>query len=91
MNPFEFVIAVLFLVFAFAIVRHKLGMSSGSADAAGVPAREAENARLRDHVQQLQDRIRILERIVTDSGVQTAAQIEALRERDKIAEDESNG
>jgi uncharacterized protein YlxW (UPF0749 family) len=91
MNPFEFVIAVLFLVFAFAIVRHKLGMSSGSVDAAGVPAREAENARLRDHVQQLQDRIRILERIVTDSGVQTAAQIEALRERDKIAEDESNG
>jgi hypothetical protein len=91
MNPFEFVIAVLFLVFAFAIIRHKLGMSSGSANVTGGPAQEAENFRLRSQVQHLQDRIKILERIVTDGGVQTAAQIEALREREKIAEDESNG
>ena len=53
MNPFEFVIAVLFLVFAFAIIRHKLGMSSGSADATGGPAKEAENARLRKAVADL--------------------------------------
>ena len=35
-------------------------------------------------VQQLQDRIRVLERIVTDRGVDTASQIEALRELDRI-------
>jgi len=41
---------------------------------------------LRAQVKQLQDRINILERIVTDRGADTAAQIEALRERDRIPE-----
>ena len=86
MNPFEFVIAVLFLVFAFALLRHKVGMRDQSGDMIGGHSNDAENARLRGQVEKLQDRIRILERIVTDGGVQTAAQIEALRDRDKIAE-----
>ena len=30
MNPFEFVLAVLFIVFAFTIIRHKLGIPSRS-------------------------------------------------------------
>ena len=91
MNPFEFVLAVLFMVFVFTIIRHKMGIPTRSMrEMRGDPPDDAENARLRGQVQQLQDRIRILERIVTDSGVQTAAQIEALRDRDKIAEDESN-
>jgi hypothetical protein len=47
-----------------------------------------ENDRLRGQVQQLQERIRVLERIVTDRGVETAAQIEALRDRDRIAEED---
>ena len=71
MNPFEFILAVLILVFAFTIIRHKL-------------VNDAENERLRHQVQQLQDRIRVLERIVTDRGVETAAQIEALRDRDAL-------
>lgn len=33
---------------------------------------------------ELEARVRVLEKIVTDSGVQTAAQIEALRERPKL-------
>ena len=89
MNPFEFVIAVLFLVFAFTIIRHKMGipvrsmreMKYGSGN-------DAEKARLEAQVKQLQDRINILERIVTDRGADTAAQIEALRERDRINEGE---
>jgi hypothetical protein len=32
--------------------------------------------------------MKVLERIVTDSGVQTAAQIEALRDRDRISEED---
>ena len=48
----------------------------------------AENDRLRSQVQQLQERIRVLERIVTDRGAETAAQIEALRDRDRIAEED---
>jgi hypothetical protein len=53
-----------------------------------LPVNDAENARLRGQVQQLQDRIKVLERIVTDRGAETAAQIEALRDRDRIAEED---
>jgi hypothetical protein len=35
---------------------------------------------------ELEARVRVLEKIVTDGGVQTAAQIEALRDRPRIAE-----
>ena len=92
MNFPEFVIAVLFLVFAFTIIGHKMGIPMRSMrQIMRDDTDDAENARLRGQVEKLQDRIRVLERIVTDRGVETAAQIEALRERDKIAEDESNG
>ncbi|MBW0008021.1 MAG: hypothetical protein JO335_09950 [Sphingomonas sp.] len=90
MNPFEFVIAVLFMVFAFTIIRHKLGIPVRSMREmrGDLPVNDAENARLRGQVQQLQDRIKVLERIVTDRGAETAAQIEALRDRDRIAEED---
>ena len=40
------------------------------------------------HVERIEARLRVLEEIVTDGGVQTAAQIEALRpRRAKIASD----
>jgi len=85
MNPFEFVLAVLILVFAFTIIRHKLGIPVRSMrEMRGDPPNDQENARLRSQVKQLQDRINVLERIVTDRGVETAAQIEALRDRDHI-------
>jgi cell division protein FtsB len=85
MNPFEFVLAVLILVFAFTIIRHKLGIPVRSMrQMRGDPGDDAENARLRQQVGQLQQRINVLERIVTDRGVETAAQIEALRDRDAI-------
>ena len=92
MNPFEFVLAIIILVFAFSIIRHKLGIQDrhGPAMPFGGPD-DRETERLKEQVQRLQERIRVLERIVTDSGIQTAAQIEALRDRDRIAEDETNG
>ena len=90
MNPFEFVLAVLILVFAFTIIRHKLGIPVRSMrEMRGDPAvDDGESRRLRGQVQQLQERIRVLERIVTDRGAETAAQIEALRDRDSIAEED---
>ena len=90
MNPFEFVIVVLILVFAFTIIRHKLGIPTRSMREmrGDAPVNDRENERLRGQVQQLQERIRVLERIVTDRGVETAAQIEALRDRDRIAEED---
>jgi cell division protein FtsB len=85
MNPFEFVLAVLILVFAFSIIRHKMGIPQrGRWMRDDVPANDAESDRLRAQVQQLQERIKVLERIVTDRGVETAAQIEALRDRESI-------
>jgi hypothetical protein len=85
MNPFEFVLAVLILVFAFTIIRHKLGIPVRSMrEMRGEPVDDAENARLRQQVSKLQGRINVLERIVTDRGVETAAQIEALRDRDAM-------
>jgi hypothetical protein len=85
MNAFEFVIVLVILVFAFTIIRHKLGIPVRSMrEMRGDPVDNGENARLRAQVGQLQERLRVLERIVTDSGVQTASQIEALRERDRI-------
>jgi hypothetical protein len=90
MNPFEFVIAILFMVFAFTIIRHKMGIPVRSMREmrGDPPINDLENERLRAQVQQLQERIRVLERIVTDGGVQTAAQIEALRDRDRIGEED---
>ena len=87
MNPFEFVLAVLFMVFAFTIIRHKLGVPDRPSRrilSDESPVHDAENYRLRGQVQQLQDRIKVLERIVTDRGAETAAQIEALRDRERI-------
>lgn len=90
MNPFEFVLAVIILVFAFSIIRHKMGIPTRSMREmrGDLPVSDAENERLRAQVQQLQERIRVLERIVTDRGAETAAQIEALRDRDRIAEED---
>lgn len=87
MNPFEFVIALVIIVFAFSIIRHKMGVPVRSMREMreGVGS-DAENARLRTQVKQLQERLNVLERIVTDRGADTAAQIEALRERDRIPE-----
>ena len=36
------------------------------------------------HVERIEARVRVLEQIVTDKGVETAAQIEALRDRPRI-------
>ena len=90
MNPFEFVLGVLIIVFAFTIIRHKMGIPARSMrEMRGDPPINTEdNDRLRAQVQQLQERIRVLERIVTDRGAETAAQIEALRDRDRIAEED---
>jgi hypothetical protein len=90
MNVFEFVLGVLILMFAFTIIRHKLGIPVRSMREmrGDPPVNDVENERLRSQVQQLQERIRVLERIVTDRGAETAAQIEALRERDRLPEED---
>jgi hypothetical protein len=89
MNMYEFVLAVIVLLFVLGIIRHKMGIPARSMrEMRGEPVNDEENARLRGQVKQLQERINVLERIVTDRGVETAAQIEALRDKDRISEED---
>ena len=49
-------------------------------DAKATQSLQAENAELREQLAHFTDRVKVLERIVTDPAVNTAAQIEALRD-----------
>jgi hypothetical protein len=43
-----------------------------------------KSAQYAQHMERVEARLRVLEQIVTDGGAQTAAQIEALRDRERI-------
>ena len=85
MNAQEFILLVLVLVFAFALMKRRMGVRHIWERPEG---ETAENQRLREQVKQMQERIKVLERIVTDRGAETAAQIEALRDHDRISEED---
>ncbi len=44
-----------------------------------------KSAQYAQHMERFEQRLRVLEQIVTDGGAQTAAQIEALRDRSRIS------
>jgi hypothetical protein len=46
-------------------------------------------AQYASHVKELEDRVRVLERIVTDGGYNVAAQIEALRDQRRVEEEDA--
>jgi hypothetical protein len=79
MNLFEMVVIIVALTGLTTIVRAHIDARGRRA----APVEKVDNERLRGHVKQLQERIHVLERIATDRGVETAAQIEALRERER--------
>lgn len=83
MNPFEMVVLIVAIVMIAGVLKSR-ARSHGVNEAD--PTLLAENDRLRGDVKQLQQRVKVLEKIVTDRGADTAAQIEALRERDRITE-----
>ena len=43
-----------------------------------------KSAQYARHMERVESRLRVLEQIVTDGGVQTSAQIEALRDKERI-------
>jgi hypothetical protein len=47
-----------------------------------------KSAQYAQHVERIEARLRVLEKIATDRGIDTAAQIEALREHDRIPTEE---
>jgi len=82
MNPFEFVLALLILVFAFSIVRHKMGIPARSMrEMRGCSDDSQETVRLREEVKTLQERIKVLERITVEKENSLAREIESLRDR----------
>ena len=60
--------------------RGRRGRRHGAEDAAEVERLKAENARLTDRLEASEDRLAVLERIVTDKSYSLASEIEALRE-----------
>jgi hypothetical protein len=84
MNPFDMVVLIVAIVTFATVIMKGLEHRGKSPDA----NKEAENRELRKQLAEVQQRMKVLERIVTDSGVQTAAQIEALREHDRISEED---
>jgi len=44
-----------------------------------------KSAQYAQHMERFESRLRVIEQIVTDGGAQTAAQIEALRDQERIA------
>jgi hypothetical protein len=86
MNPFEFVIAIIVITGIFSLLRHRMGVRHRWERPESDARESTENVMLRQQVDRLQERIRVLERIVTDRGAETAAQIEALRDHERITE-----
>ena len=61
------------------------GGKTDRADQAAARSLRTENAELREQVDHFADRVKVLERIVTDKGYTVADQIEALREPRDVA------
>jgi hypothetical protein len=84
MNPFEMVAFIVAAVMIGSVLRARYQSKSGIGEAS--PEERAEVLRLRDDVKFLKQRVQVLEQIVTDRGAETASQIEALREGNRITE-----
>lgn len=79
--PFLMVIVIVWIVSRAKLESRKLKYS-----ATDTGEQAAQNAK---RVQQLEDRVQVLERIVTDSGYNVSAQIEALRDTRRIDEQDA--
>ena len=86
MNPMEFVLIIIAMVFGFTLLKNRLAargdwrveppkvnlMGMGDTD---------ETKRLREEVADLKERIKVLERITVEKESSLARQIEELRDR----------
>ena len=83
MNPFEFVLILMLMIFGFTIIKHRMGISSGRrrrGEDLSVQE-DAEKRQLLDEVRQLKERVQVLERITVEKENSLARQIEELRDR----------
>jgi hypothetical protein len=87
-DPFTFVLILIAMVFAFQIIKHKLGMSGrqhrrghGLPDASADAADRLESERLRDELRQLKERMAVIERITVEKENSLSREIEELRNK----------
>ncbi|MEO6582537.1 MAG: hypothetical protein ABIN68_07015 [Sphingomicrobium sp.] len=81
MNPFEFVLLLLMVIFAFVIIKHKMGIPGRSMrQTTGEPEDSQESIRLREEVKALKERLQVLERITTDRESSLSREIDELRD-----------
>lgn len=80
MNPFEMVVAIIFLVTAGRVIQSYL---RARPDQPVVTAEDPDTLRLRDDVRAMKERIAVLERVITDNhgSLDLDRQIERLRDR----------
>jgi hypothetical protein len=79
MNPFEFVIAIIFLTGMFSLLRHRMNVRHRWERPEVEDSQET--LRLRDEVKELKERLKVLERITVDKENSLAKEIESLRDR----------
>jgi hypothetical protein len=89
MNPFEMVVAIIVIVTIGGVLKARYGIHKdkngnevyrgGNADDASI----AENARLRDEIRALKERVQVLERVITDTegSLRLDREIESLRDK----------
>ena len=78
MNPFEFVLVVLFMIFMFSFLK---GRSKARNRWEQPEGDSQETLRLREEVAELKERLKVLERITVDKENSLSRQIEELRDR----------
>jgi len=83
-NQYEFVLGIVFIVMLAGVLRTAMGGGRSRRSRRDEPAAiedKAENARLRDEVKQLKERLAVLERITVEKENSLERQIEALRDQ----------
>ena len=86
MNPLMipiFAMMIPIVAILAKVVMKSMEMKERQISALGIDTAE-KAAQYASRVAELEQRVRVLERIVTDGGVQTAAQIEALRDTPSV-------
>ena len=80
MNPFEMVVLIILIVTIGKVFSNRRAGRLGKAGAEIIQA-DPDNARMRDEIKMLKDRIAVLERITTDNNSAAALdrEIEKLR------------
>jgi uncharacterized protein YlxW (UPF0749 family) len=81
MNPFEMVVAIVFITAIASVLRSAFGIRGRRRDRDAIVKDDAETVRLRDEVRQLRERLQVIERITVEKENSLEREIERLRDR----------